>query len=353
MDFAYSSDQQELAALAARILGDRCTQEHLRSIAATDSATDLDLWRAMAAAGLVGIGLPEAVGGAGLGFTEACLVLAEVARAAAPVPALAVMALGAPALARYGTHDELAGVADGAIIVTAALHEAAGDVYEPSAVFRDGRVTGSKVCVPAALLAEKFVVTTVEGLAVVDKDASGVHIVRADTTSGIPEGHVEFHNTPGRLIAGPEGVVWLLERAIAAQCTMMAAACDAAVKLTAQYAKDRVQFDRAIATFQAVGQRAADAYIDTEAIRLTAMQAVWLLDGDQPAGPQVASAKFWAAEGGQRVLLAAHHIHGGVGVDRDYPLHRYYLMGKQLELSLGSATPSLLRLGRQLANTPV
>jgi 3-oxocholest-4-en-26-oyl-CoA dehydrogenase beta subunit len=353
MDFAYSSDQQELAALAARILGDTCTQEHLRAVAATEGALDMSLWRTMAEAGLVGIGLPEAVGGGGLGLTEVCLVLAEVARSAAPVPALAVMALAGPALARFGTHDELAGVADGSIIVTAALHEFAGDVYEPAAAFHDGRVTGSKICVPAALQAEKFVVSTSSGLAVVDKDASGVHVTGANTTTGIPEGHVEFHNVAARLIADRDGVAWLLDRAIAAQCTMLAAACDAAVKLTAQYAKERVQFERVIATFQAVGQRAADAFIDTEAIRLTAMQAVWLLDRDEPAGPQVAAAKYWAAEGSQRVLRAAQHIHGGVGVDRDYPLHRYYLMGKQLELSLGSGTPSLLRLGKHLADTPV
>ena len=263
------------------------------------------------------------------------------------------MALAGPALVRFGTHDDLAGVADGTRIVTAALHEPAGDVYDPAAVFHDGRLSGSKVCVPGALQADAFIVSTASGLAVVDRHASGVHVTRTDTTSGIPEGNIEFNDVPARILCDREGLVWLLDRAVAAQCTMMAAACDAAVKLTAQYAKERVQFDRPIATFQAVGQRAADAYIDTEAIRLTAMQAVWLLDRDEPASPQVASAKFWASEGGQRVLLAAHHIHGGVGVDRDYPLHRYYLMGKQLELSLGSATPSLLRLGRHLADTPV
>ena len=112
----------------------------------------------------------------------------------------------------------------------------------------------------------------------------------------------------------------------------------------------RFKFERAIATFQAVSQRAADAYIDTEAIRLTAWQATWRLAHDLRAAEQVATAKFWAAEGGQRALHAAQHIHGGVGVDRNYPLHRYFLAGKQLELSLGSATPQLLRLGRLIAS---
>jgi 3-oxocholest-4-en-26-oyl-CoA dehydrogenase beta subunit len=353
MDFALSSDQEALRDLARRILEDRCTQEHLRSIHASHLGTDMVLWRSMAQAGLVGIGMPEAVGGAGLGFTETCLVLAEVARAAAPVPALAVMALGVPALAKFGGKAHLAGVADGRRIVTAALHEPVGDVFAPATTFQNGTVTGDKVCVPGGIEAEVYVVSTSSGLAAVPADGHGVEAVRVDTTSGIPEANVSFSSSPAQLLGGPETTVWLLERAITAECMMMAAACDAALVLTAQYAKDRVQFERQIATFQAVGQRAADAYIDTEAIRLTAMQAMWRLDQGLPAADQVAAAKFWAAEAGQRVMAAAHHIHGGVGVDRDYPLHRYYLMAKQLELSLGSATPSLLRLGRSLANTPV
>ena len=98
--------------------------------------------------------------------------------------------------------------------------------------------------------------------------------------------------------------------------------------MTAEYTKTREQFDRPIATFQAVGQRAADAYIDTEAIRLTAWQAIWRLSEELPATAEVAVAKFWAAEGGQRVVHAAQHLHGGMGVDRDYPLHRYFLWAK-------------------------
>jgi alkylation response protein AidB-like acyl-CoA dehydrogenase len=134
---------------------------------------------------------------------------------------------------------------------------------------------------------------------------------------------------------------------------MMAGMCDAAVRLTAEYAKERVQFERPIATFQAVGQRVADARIDAQGVRLTAWQAAWRLAAGLPAAEQVAAAKYWAAEAGQRVVHAAQHVHGGVGVDRDYPLHRYFLAAKQLELDLGGAGASLARLGRMLADVPV
>jgi alkylation response protein AidB-like acyl-CoA dehydrogenase len=119
--------------------------------------------------------------------------------------------------------------------------------------------------------------------------------------------------------------------------------------MTAEYTKTREQFGRPIATFQAVGQRAADAYIDTEAVRLTALQAAWRISAGLPAEAEVAIAKFWAADGGQRVVHAAQHLHGGMGVDRDYPVHRYFLWAKHLELTLGGATHQLLRLGDILA----
>jgi alkylation response protein AidB-like acyl-CoA dehydrogenase len=133
----------------------------------------------------------------------------------------------------------------------------------------------------------------------------------------------------------------------------MAGVAETAVRMTAEYTKTREQFERLIATFQAVGQRAADAYIDAEAIRLTAWQAAWRVDAGLPAEAEVAVAKFWAADGGQRVVHAAQHLHGGVGVDRDYPLHRYFLWAKHLELTLGSATAQLLTLGSLLADEPV
>ena len=135
-----------------------------------------------------------------------------------------------------------------------------------------------------------------------------------------------------------------------AECDLGLGACEQALELTKEYAKTRKQFDQPIAMFQAVGQRAADAYIDTEGIRLTALQAAWRIAEGLPAAPQVAVAKIWAAEAGQRIVHTAQHLHGGIGVDREYPLHRYFLYAKQLELTLGGATQQLRRLGRMLAD---
>ncbi len=122
-----------------------------------------------------------------------------------------------------------------------------------------------------------------------------------------------------------------------------------ALEMTAQYSRDRIQFERPIGSFQAVHQRAADAYINVEAVRLTALEAVWRLSRDLPADEHVAVAKFWAAEGGQSASTACQHLHGGIGIDIEYPLHRYFNWAIQIEHDLGSARHQLDRLGREIA----
>jgi len=152
---------------------------------------------------------------------------------------------------------------------------------------------------------------------------------------------------------GGEVVAFTTQRLLAGLCAVQAGVCAEALRLTAAYTSERKQFNAPIATFQAVAQRAADAYVDTEAVKLTARQAAWRLAEGLPAEAALAVAKFWAAEGGQRVVHAAQHLHGGVGVDVDYPVHRYFRWAKATELSLGGGTRHLLELGRRLADEPV
>lgn len=349
MDFALTTEQDELRALAARILGDATTPERAKAVTASDDGIDHELWATLATAGLVGISLPEAAGGSGLGWLDTCVVLEEVGRTAAAVPALATMALAGPALVDHP--DLLAGVVDGSTVVTAAVHEPVGDPFSPATTVTDGRLTGTKVCVPVGTLAAAFVVTASDGLYLVQADAPGVTVARSDTTTGVPDALVTFDGSPTTCLGGPDSVEALLWRGIAAACVMTSGACAAALALTATYTVERHQFGKPIASLQAVSQRAGDAYIDTEAVRLTAWQAAWRLDQGLPCAEQLLAAKYQAAEAGWRVVHAAHHLHGGFGVDRDYPLHRFFLLHKELELQLGSGTPSLAHLGRLLATS--
>jgi len=372
VDFSLNEEQQAVRDLAAQIFGDMSTHEQLRKVETEDAERfDRALWSALAAAGLLGIALPEDVGGAGLGFLEACIVVEEAGRAAAAVPLTTVTVLGALPIDRFGSSEQrkqwLPRVVAGEAVPTAALAEPGADPADPHATATatgDGwRLDGVKSYVPAGAVADVVIVPARAdagvGLFLIDPHAPGVSRQGQEATDGRREveltlagveiGPASVLVAPGNG-AGEAALQWLLERAWTALSVEVAGACQAALKLTATYTAERQQFGKAIATFQAVGQRAADAYIDTEAVRLTAWQAAWRLAKDLPASAEVAVAKFWADDGAQRVVHAAQHLHGGVGVDRDYPLHRYYLLVKHLALTLGGGTTSLLRLGELLAD---
>jgi len=371
VDFDLTDEQQATAEVAAKLLGDKSTPEALRALDhADDLRFDRDLWRAMAEAGLLGIGLPVEHGGAGLGLVELCLVLEEVGRRTAPVPALASLAFAGLPIARFGSAEQQAALlpplAGGASVPTAALVEPLGDPLRPATAARpdgDGWVLdGTKTNVPAALVADTVLVPATTpggatGVFVVATDAPGLSCERQATTTGTPEAQLELAGVrlSGDASLGPvdqAGTVlhWTVEHATVAACAVMAGLAAEAVRMTGEYTSSREQFGRPIATFQAVGQRAADAYVDAHAIRLTMLQAAWRLTAGFPADREVAIAKYWASAGGQRVVHAAQHLHGGIGVDRDYPLHRYFLLAKQLELTLGGANRQLVNLGRLLAD---
>jgi alkylation response protein AidB-like acyl-CoA dehydrogenase len=370
MDFSLSEEQQEVRDLARKILEDRCTPERLKQVEAGPSTLDLELWGELARANLLGVGLPESAGGSALGFFSTCLLLEEIGRTLAPVPALATLVMGALPIARFGSPAQqerwLPGVVSGETVLTAALQEAGGDdPTRPATRFRAApggfALDGEKICVPAAHVAQRVLVPArdAEGRVatfLVDPASRGVTLEPQRTTNrerhsrlvlaGVEVGADALLGEPS---ADAACVAWLALRATAGVCALQLGVSDRALRMTAAYAASRVQFDRPIGSFQAVHARAADAFIDVEAMRLTTWLAAWRLSEELPADDEVAVAKYWAAEGGQFVGYAAQHLHGGIGVDVDYPLHRYYLWAKQLELCLGSAPVQLARIGANMA----
>ena len=372
MDFALTDEQVAIRDLAAQILTDQLPPERLREIEETDDDWFArDVWAELAKADLLGLCLPEAHGGGGYGDVELALLLEQAGRATAPLPLHATLALGALPVARFGTEaqqaDLLPRVIEGSLVLTAALSE--GGVGLPPEVptttaERDGdgwRLTGTKHLVSAAHLAGRILVParTGEGTStvfLVDPDQTSITSTRNRSMNHEPLSTLTFEGACvagdavlGDVDGGAEVVAWITERAIVGLCALQAGVCEAALRLTATYTSERKQFDTPIATFQAVAHRAADAYIDTEAIRLTTHQAAWSLGEGLPAAEEVAIAKFWAAEGAERVVHAAQHLHGGIGVDLDYPVHRTFRWAKHLEMALGGGTVHLGRLGALLA----
>jgi alkylation response protein AidB-like acyl-CoA dehydrogenase len=168
------------------------------------------------------------------------------------------------------------------------------------------------------------------------------------TTNGEPYADVELSAASGSRLTehgGADIVTALYARALVGLCAIQVGVVERALKLAASYTSEREQFGRPIGSFQAVQQRLADAFIDVEAIRWTTWHAAWLINEGRPADREAKIAKFWAAEAGARVVASAQQVHGGMGIDVTYPLSRYFLWGKQIELSLGSASQQLARLG--------
>jgi alkylation response protein AidB-like acyl-CoA dehydrogenase len=186
-------------------------------------------------------------------------------------------------------------------------------------------------------------------------DDPGVTVTALQTTGLGSVGHLTLDGTEvdgNRMVGGAEAVVWLETLATLGRSAFQLGALERGLQMTAEYARTREQFDRPIGSFQAVGQRLADGYIDVKGLRLTLTQAAWRVSEDLPADIDVASAAFWAADAGHRVAHTIVHVHGGVGVDTDHPVHRYFLAAKETEFALGGATGQLRRIGRELAETP-
>ena len=368
MDFALTEEHEAVQDLAAQILADATTPERLSAV---EDGFDRRAWAALAEAGLLGVALPEAVGGSGLGFLGAHLVLEQVGATAAAVPFWETVVLGALPLAVFGSagqQEVLADVLAGNLLLTAALAEdGATDPAAPrtQAITRDGggwELIGAKTNVPAGAVAGLLLVSAATadgttGVWLVPADAHGVEVRAQEVIDETAYAEIVLDGVkvgPDALLGEPGADVldWLLLHGAAGLASLTAGICTAVVRLSADYTSRREQFGRPVATFQAVAQRMADAFIDAEGATLTALQAAWRLTEGLPAGDEVAIAKWWAAEASHRVIHAAHHVHGGVGVDREYPLHRYFGKAKQAEFQFGGATTHLLRLGASLAAEP-
>ncbi len=359
MDFALTEDLQAVADLADRVLGEHGDPAHLRAVEDADGHDDR-AWQALVDTGLLGVAVPEEHGGSGMGWLAAHLLAESAGRHVAHVPLVEVVT-AATVLAGVGDPARLLpSILDGTTVAVLAVQDVGASAWDPVTVLDgdgDGaRVTGTKVVVPWATRADHLLVTATPrgggAPRLVLVDAGDARIQPQYLSTDVPHGAVELDGAPARVIGDDRTVAWVLDLAVSALASHQAGMLEAAVDLAARYTSEREQFGRPIATFQAVSQRVASAFVDAECARLAALQAAWRLHEGLPATDEVAIAKWWAAEAGHRVLHAAQHVHGGVGVDREYPLHRYLLRTKQVEFALGSAADQLGRLGASLAADP-
>jgi alkylation response protein AidB-like acyl-CoA dehydrogenase len=354
VDFNLDETQTELRKLAGDVLGKEAAPGRIEEHEGSGLPYDQRVWTAMGKAGLIGACLPEEAGGAGLGPVEMAVVLREVGARVAPVPAL-VSLVAAQAIGRHGTpgqREALAPLGEGAAVLTVALREPGADLTaEPRSTARqdgdgwviDGRATmvsyaaeATGILVPAM---------TGEGPALFLAEGSGV-TVRAEPRAGRePVGTVLFEGARAERVGGAEAVTGTRDLALAGITATVSGVLSGALELTTGHIRTRRQFGRALAEFQAVTVQIADVYIARRALDVAMWSGVWRLAEGLPATEDLGIAALHATDSALAALYTCQHLHGGLGLDVTYPLHRYFAWGKHHAHLLGGVQAQLDLIG--------
>ena len=370
MDFSFSEDQTAIRDLANQIFSDRTTDEFLLKFDRNEDVYDDALWATLAEQGLLGITIAEEFGGTNLDFAELCLILEEQGRRLSPVPLFSNLVLGALPIGEFGTAVQmqkyLATLAAGELKLTAAIAEMgmAGAVAGQVVAVKSGdnwTLNGSLECVPDSAVANAIIVPAscdgVQTVFIVDTDKAGVNIEAQRSSLGMNEGSLNLENVElaadavlGEVGEGTEVLSWLKLRAETAICALQLGVTEEALKRTAEFTCERKQFGAPIGSFQAVAMQAADAFIDVEAIRSIYWLALYRLSSGMDARAEVHCAKWWAADAGHRIVYRTQYLHGGMGADVEFPIHRFFLWAKHLGLMLGGRSVQITKLGKLLAS---
>ncbi|OJZ75580.1 acyl-CoA dehydrogenase [Mycobacterium paraffinicum] len=335
MDFNLTATQQAVADVVTSVL-------------------DRDLgWDAMVSGGVTALPVPERLGGDGVGLPEVATVLTEIGRRGAITPALASLGFGVVPLLDLASDEQqdrfLAGSIKGGIL-TAALNEPGAALPDrPSTTFVNGRLSGTKVAVPYAGSADWIVVTADSAVVVVSPKADGVAVVATPTSNGSDEYTVTFADVAvgdSDVLAGATA-----HRVNQLALAMVGAYADGlvagALRLTADYVANRKQFGKPLSTFQTVAAQLAEVYIASRTIDLAAKSVTWRLSEGRDADDDLDVLGYWVTSQAPPVMQLCHHLHGGMGMDITYPMHRYYSTIKDLSRLLGGSSHRLDLVGAQ------
>ena len=339
MDFGLTATQQAVADVVTSVL-------------------DRDIgWDALVSGGVTALPVPERLGGDGVGLPEVATVLTEVGRHGAITPALATLGLSVVPLLELASEEQqdrfLAGVATGGVL-SAALNEPGTALPDrPATTFVHGRLSGTKVGVAYAEQAQWLLVTADSAVVVVPPKADGVQLVGTPTSNGGAEYTVTFADVAIRdedVLTGAEAdqVNKLALAMIGAYANGLVAG---ALRLTADYVANRHQFGKPLSTFQTVAAQLAEVYIASRTIDLVAKSAAWRLSEGRDADDDLDVLGYWVASQAPPAMQICHHLHGGMGMDITYPMHRYYSTIKDLTRLLGGPSHRLELVGAICSST--
>ena len=333
MDFTPNPEQQAVADVVTSVL-DRDNN-----------------WDALVAGGVAALGVPERLGGDGLGLAELATALTEIGRHGTTGPALATLGLGLIPLLDLASDSQqdryLSGVPTGAVL-SAALNEPGRQLPEhPMTSFAGGKLNGTKTGVPYAQTATWLVVTADKAVVVVAPDADGVTVTKTPTSNGSDEYVVTFADVAvedANVLDGAS-VARVNQLALAATGAFAAGLVAGALRLTADYVATREQFGRPLSTFQTVAAQLSEVYIASRTIDLLATSAIWRLAQGLDAGEDLGILGYWLTSQAAPAMRLCHHLHGGMGMDITYPMDRYYSSIKDLTRLLGGPVHRLDLVG--------
>jgi alkylation response protein AidB-like acyl-CoA dehydrogenase len=309
-------------------------------------------WDALVAGGATALGVPERLGGDGVGLPELTTALTEIGRHGTTGPALAV--LGATAVlvdvASEAQQDRYLGAVAKGSIVTLALNEPGAALPDrPAATLSAGKLNGTKIGVPYAAQADWIVVTADTGVVVVSAKADGVHAAKTPTSNHTDEYVVNFSDVA---VSDDDALADATAKrvnqlALATTGAYAAGLVAGALRLTADYVANREQFGKPLSTFQTVAAQLAEVYIASRTLTLAATSVVWRLSEGRDADLDLDVLGYWLASQAPPVMQLCHHMHGGMGMDIAYPMDRYYSTIKDLTRLLGGPQHRLDLVGAQ------
>ena len=364
MDLALSEEQEMLKKTARDFLIDKLPKTVVREIEESELGYSPELWHQMAELGWTGLVVPEKYGGGGMTFLDLAVLLEEIGRACLPGSFFSTVVLGGLTILDIGTKEQkeeyLPKIAKGEAIFTLALTEPSAKYKADSIEVRavadqdDYILSGAKLFVPDANVADYMLVVAKTGdgikpedgitIFIVDAKSPGISTTVLETVANDKLSEVVFdqvrvpkQNILGQLSQGWSDVRRIIDRAAVAKCCEMVGGAQKVLEMTINYAKERVQFDHPIGSFQAIQHYSARMVTDVDGSRLSTYQAARMLSEGLPCAREVAIAKAWTSEAYERVITLAHQIHGAIGITIDHDLHYYTRRAKVAKVIFGDA----------------
>lgn len=375
MDFSFNDDQNMIREMARKFLDNECSTDKIRKLKEDDKGYDPETWTKMAELGWMGLVIPEEYGGTGMGFLDLMIIMEEMGKGILPAPFFATTALCSLPIIAFGTEEQkkelLPGIASGERIWSLALVEAVG-TYEPSGIelvaSRDGSdyvLKGVKLFVPYANAATDFLVVARTGkgdkgdggitVFVVDAKSQGINLEFMPTTAQDQRHEVRFENlrVSQNAILGEEGRGWdvveyIIQNAIVLKGAEMSGGVQTVLEMTNQYAKDRIQFDKPIGSFQAIQHKLVDMLTDIDALKYLVYEAAWNIDSGTPSRLLNSIVKAKANMVYQKACLDGIDIHGAIGFTEEIDVSLYHIRTKANEFELGGTDFHLNRVMEEL-----